>query len=79
MKEFQTDYGLTPDGICRQFIEKMLLGVVAGTVAKKAQSISTQTGTWWDEIKHFQPTDPYIVCPCPRCRGKNLYPEKRLM
>lgn len=35
LKQFQTDYLLPPTGVCDSQTEKMLVGVVAGTVAKK--------------------------------------------
>lgn len=90
---FQQDYSLEPDGICGAMTEKMLLGVVSGTVAKKETVAPTNTktnttvqdavqvpsGTWWDDIKHFRPDEENITCPCWRCRGKKEYPEERLM
>lgn len=33
-RAFQSDYGLTPDGICGAVTQKMLLGAIAGTAAK---------------------------------------------
>lgn len=94
-KAFQRDYSLDADGIWGAMTEKMAIGVVAGTVARKekqaisdnvSDKTSIQTNTlvqdapdWWGEIEHFSPEEKYITCPCFRCRGKKLYPEKRLM
>lgn len=40
-KVFQTTYGLVADGICGPETEKMLIGVIAGTVAKKVVAPTT--------------------------------------
>lgn len=75
-KAFQADYCLTVDGEIGDDTEKMLKGAVAGTVAKREK---VQNGDFWDRIKWFKKTDPYIACPCGRCGGFPVDPSETLM
>ncbi len=76
-KKFQNDYSLTPDGICGPITEKMMIGVVSGTVAKKEKQAisdnvsdnSTQTGTFWDSIKYFKREEFKCKCGGQYCNG----------
>lgn len=85
VKEFQADYGLTADGIPGEATQKMLTGAVAGTAAKVKQTAQEktedgqQTGTYWDTIKYFKRSDPYIGCPCGKCGGFPVEPKEKLM
>lgn len=78
-RAFQSDYGLTADGICGTMTQKMLIGAISGTAAKvertaEAEQEATEnpkTGTWWDDIRYF--TREEFKC---KCGGKycNGYP-----
>lgn len=85
VKKFQADFGLTADGIPGEATQKMLTGAVAGTAAKVKQTAQEktedgqQTGTYWDTIKYFKRSDPYIGCPCGKCGGFPVEPKEKLM
>lgn len=85
VKEFQADFGLTADGVPGAATQKMLTGAVAGTAAKVKQTAQEktedgqQTGTYWDTIKYFKRSDPYIGCPCGKCGGFPVEPKEKLM
>ena len=78
-RAFQSDYGLTADGICGTMTQKMLIGAISGTAAKvelpaEAETDTVgkpKTGTFWDEIRYF--TRDEFAC---KCGGKycNGYP-----
>ena len=72
--------------------ENMMIGVSAQTVEQAAgetpavdtipETASGQppdTGTWWDDIKYFRRSDPYIGCPCGKCGGFPVEPSEKLM
>lgn len=85
VKEFQADFGLTADGIPGGVTQKMLTGAVAGTAVKVKQTTQEKTedgqqsGTYWDTIKYFKRSDPYIGCPCGKCGGFPVEPKEKLM
>lgn len=85
VKEFQADYGLTADGVPGGATQKMLTGAVAGTAVKVKQTTQEKTedgqqsGTYWDTIKYFKRSDPYIGCPCGKCGGFPVEPKEKLM
>lgn len=85
VKKFQADYGLTADGIPGGATQKMLTGAVAGTAVKvkqtaqEAPASGQQTGTYWDTIKYFKRSDPYIGCSCGKCGGFPVEPKEKLM
>lgn len=85
VKKFQTDYGLTADGVPGGATQKMLTGAVAGTAVKVKQTTQEKTedgqqsGTYWDTIKYFKRSDPYIGCPCGKCGGFPVEPKEKLM
>lgn len=64
--KFQSDYGLTADGIGGPVTDKALVGAVAGTVVpvRKHQSgQATEDGPeWWKEIRYF--TRAEFKCKC---------------
>ena len=80
-KAFQSDYGLTADGICGTMTQKMLIGAISGTAAKVELPSEAEpdtvdkpkTGTFWDEIRYF--TRDEFAC---KCGGKycNGYPAE---
>lgn len=81
-KQFQADYGLTADGDPGAATQKMLIGAIAGTAAKVDKPISAtepKTGTFWDDIRYFKRSDPYIGCSCGRCGGFPAEPKEKLM
>lgn len=85
VKKFQADFGLTADGIPGGATQKMLTGAVAGTAVKVKQTTQEKTedgqqsGTYWDTIKYFKRSDPYIGCPCGKCGGFPVEPKEKLM
>ena len=86
---FQGDFGgLTVDGIAGEATEKALRHAVAyGMPERKQESAdgaastgaSGGTGTFWDNIKYFKRSDPYIGCSCGRCGGFPAEPAEKLM
>ena len=75
-RRFQADYGLTQDGIAGAATQQMLRAAVAGTAE---QAEPPEGGTFWDEIRYFKRTDPYIACPCGACSGFPAEPSEKLM
>lgn len=57
LRQFQREYGLTPDGVAGEDTQKTLRGAVAGT-AEKCQ----KEGTFWEEIEYF--TKEEFRCKC---------------
>lgn len=80
-KAFQKDFGLNPDGVCGTDTEKALKHAVAyGMPAKKVatdKNVGSNTGTFWDEIKHF--TRDEFRCPCGKCGGFPVEPKEKLV
>ena len=54
---FRADYGVGADG---------LVGAVAGTIAKLDKP---QSGSWWDDIKHFRRDEFKCKCGGRYCNG----------
>lgn len=80
VQRFQGDYGLSADGNPGAATQKMLIGAIAGTAAKVEQSGGGMgSGTFWDEIKYFKRSEPYIACPCGQCGGFPAEPKEKLM
>lgn len=89
VRAFQGDFGgLTVDGIAGEATEKALRHAVAyGMPERKQESAdgaastgaSGGTGTFWDSIKYFKRSDPYIGCSCGRCGGFPVEPAEKLM
>lgn len=85
IKSFQRDYGLTPDGDAGTATQKMLRGVVAGTVARKgppANNVAQEaqratTGTFWDRVKYFRREE--FRCPCGKCSGFPVEPQEAIV
>lgn len=83
VKQFQQDFGgIGVDGIAGEETQKALRQAVADGWQRPEKSNQeatedSKTGTFWDEIKHFDPDEPYIRCPCGKCAGE--LPEEKLM
>lgn len=93
IKRFQTDYCLTADGICGTMTEKMLIGVVSGTVSKKEavaqtntqtnttvqDTVHVATGTFWDSIRYFRREEFRCKCGGKYCNGYPVEPDEKLI
>lgn len=72
-KKFQSDYGITADGICGTETEKALKHAVCyGMPVKKAESAN-----FWDGVKHFKRSE--FKCKCGKCGGFPVEPDKKLV
>lgn len=87
VRAFQKAEGLTPDGIAGQQTQARLLEAVfhgrvyvppdaSGGAGHKQED---KTGTFWDEIRYFSRSDPYIGCSCGKCGGFPVEPSETLM
>ncbi len=66
------------DGIFGAATEKRILEVVAsGEEPKESANIDTATPDWWQSIRYF--TRSEFRCPCGRCGGFPVEPEKTLV
>jgi peptidoglycan hydrolase-like protein with peptidoglycan-binding domain len=72
-KRFQADYGISASGTLDGDTQKKLIQAVAGTAEKK------KSGSFWDDIRYFGRTDPYIACSCGQCGGFPAEPKEKLM
>mgnify|MGYP004647414985 FL=1 len=85
IQTFQAAEGLTVDGIAGSNTqEKLKEAVWADRFAKKNATPSSgqppdKTGTFWDGIRYFSRSDPYIGCSCGRCGGFPVEPAEKLM
>lgn len=71
--KFQSDYGLTADGIGGPVTDKALIGAVAGTVVPVR---NTQNGQetedlpeWWKDIRYFKRSEFKCKCGGRFCKG----------
>ena len=74
VEQFQAACGIGVDGVAGEQTDAALLAAVA-----KGQGVRKQTGTYWDEIRHFVREEAYIGCPCGKCGGFPVEPTERLM
>ena len=76
--KFQADYGLTADGDPGAMTQKMLIGAIAGTAEKVAQSEApvTKAGTFWDEIEYFTRAEFRCQCGGKYCDGYPAEPAE---
>lgn len=75
VENFQRDCGgIGVDGVAGAQTDAAILNAVA-----KGQGDQKQTGTFWDEIRHFTRDEAYIGCPCGKCGGFPVEPTERLM
>ena len=85
IQAFQTAEGLTVDGIAGEQTQIRLKDAVWQDRFAKDNTVPSsgqppdRTGTWWDEIRYFSRSDPYIGCPCGRCGGFPVEPDEELM
>lgn len=88
VRAFQSAEGLTADGIPgTQTWAKLKEAVFQGREYKPPDTVPSNsnaptagsTGTFWDSIKYFKRSEPYIGCPCGRCGGFPAEPAEKLM
>ena len=85
IQAFQAAEGLRVDGVAGANTQgKLKEAVWQDRFAKKNTTPSSgqppdETGTFWDEIKYFSRSDPYIGCSCGRCGGFPVEPAEKLM
>lgn len=86
-RAFQTDYGLTADGICGTMTQKMLVAAIAGTASKvegpaESEPTSTdkpKTGTFWDDIQYFTREEFRCQCKGKYCNGFPVEPQEEMV
>ena len=85
-ENFQRAYGLKVDGVYGDGTHARVLEVIAtgetpavDTTPETASGQPPDTGTWWDDIKYFRRSAPYIGCPCGKCGGFPVEPSEKLM
>lgn len=76
---FQTQEGLTPDGIAGEKTQKALLAAVAAGRMYASKPATGDGPAWWREIRYFKRNEPYIACSCGHCGGFPAEPDERLM
>lgn len=86
IRKFQTDYGLTVDGVACDVTCKMLVAAVAGTAVKVEKpeepdqaAEKPQTGTFWDEIEYFKREEFKCKCGGRYCNGYPAEPDERMV
>ena len=82
VRAFQRDYGLTEDGIAGEKTQQALRQAIFEDWEKPtatAPAEAAKNDTWWDDIRYFTRTDPYIGCSCGRCGGFPVEPSEKLM
>lgn len=82
-RRFQEDYFQMKDkadGVCGTETEKALKHAVAyGMPAKKAESVATKSGTFWDDIKYFKRSEFKCTCGGKYCNGFPVEPDEKLV
>ena len=86
-RAFQADYGIIVDGIPGAATQKMLIGAIAGTAAKverpsEAEQEDTDkqnTGTFWDDIRHFKREEFRCQCKGKYCNGFPVEPQEKMV
>ena len=81
-RAFQADYGLIVDGTPGAATQKMLIGAIAGTavkVEKPESSDAQKTGTFWDEIEHFDREEFRCQCKGKYCNGFPVEPQEKMV
>lgn len=79
---FQAAEGLAEDGVAgAQTQARLREAVFQGRERREDAPAAeeTKTGTWWDDIKYFSRSDPYIGCSCGKCGGFPVEPSETLM
>ena len=79
-KAFQKDFGLDPDGICGSETEKALKHAVCYGIEKKTDTTeSSNSGTFWADIKHFERKEFKCKCGNIYCNGYPAEPQEKLV
>lgn len=83
-KKLQQALGLKADGIAGKLTRAKLDGVDAtdtnvGSTAVKDNNVSSKTGTFWDEIKHFKKEEFKCHCGGKYCNGFQAEPQEKLI
>ena len=82
-KNFQSDFGITADGIVGEKTKKALTHAVCyGMPAKKEETKQetkqeTKSDNWWDDIKYFKRSE--FHCKCGKCGGFPVEPDEKLV
>lgn len=76
-KAFQQDHGLNPDGVFGDATAKAARVAVAADEIKK--TTDTDTGTFWDEIVYFDPSEFACHCGGKYCNGYPEEPKEKLI
>ena len=84
VEDFQRSYGISVDGVAGAETDKALRHAVAYGMPEdgepdEGQVVKPQTGTFWDEIKHFTRDEAFISCPCGKCGGFPAEPTEALI
>lgn len=82
VRAFQRDWGIAQDGIAGRETQGALRKAIFDDWQKPENSETLpqeKTGTWWDEIRYFTRSDPYIGCSCGECGGFPAEPSEKLM
>ena len=82
IRAFQRAENLTQDGSVGPETAAQLLDAVYHGRFKSDESpaaIVPKTGTFWDDIKYFTKSEPYIACSCGKCGGWPAEPSEKLM
>lgn len=85
IQAFQAAEGLAVDGIAGEQTQIRLKDAVWQDRFAKDNTVPSsgqppdKTGTFWDGIKYFSRSDPYIGCSCGRCGGFPVEPAEKLM
>lgn len=85
IQAFQAAEGLAVDGVAGEQTQIRLKDAVWQDRFAKDNTVPSsgqppdKTGTFWDGIKYFSRSDPYIGCSCGRCGGFPVEPAEKLM
>ena len=85
-RAFQSDYGLTANGICDTMTQKMLIGAISGMAVKverpaepESAADNPQTGTFWDDIEFFDRDEFRCQCKGKYCNGFPSEPDELMV
>ena len=77
LKEMQNDAFITADGIPGPATESSILAMVSKNQFKGKTKEDKVDENWWKNIIYFKKTE--CACPCGRCGGFPVNPDKTLM
>lgn len=79
-KCFKKDFGLADNDTYDSETEKALKHAICyGMPAKKVESTTTKSGTFWDEIKYFKRSEFKCTCGGKYCNGFPVEPDEQLV